>query len=72
MLFALSHILCHLSVTQIAAGKWYTQSLLESFLTFRRNKVVKNIFVPTLLHDCFLVGDDNSICDAFVMCIVVF
>lgn len=60
------------SVTQIAAGKWYPQSLLESLLTFQRNKVVENIFVPSLLRACFLVGDDNSTGDTFMMCVVVF
>lgn len=65
-------LLCQYSVTQIAAGKWYPQFLLESLLTFRRNKVVENVFAPTLLHVGFLVGDDNSIGDAFMMCVVVF
>lgn len=60
------------SVTQIAVGKWYPQSLLESLLTFRINKVVENIFVPTLLHACFLVEDDNSTGDAFMMRVEVF
>lgn len=60
------------SVTQIAAGKQYPQSPLESLFTFRRNKVVENVFVPTLLYACFLVGDSNSIGDAFMMHIVVF
>lgn len=59
-------------MTQIAVGKWYPQSLLESLLTFRINKVVENIFVPTLLHACFLVEDDNSTGDAFMMCVAVF
>lgn len=60
------------SVTQIAAGKWYPRFLPESLLAFRRNKVVENVFAPTLLHMGFLVGDDNSIGDAFMMCVVVF
>lgn len=65
-------LLSWLSCATHSCRKGYLDLFWNHILHFRRNEVIESSFIPTLLHVCFLVGEDNSAGDAFVMFTVVF